>query len=101
MDDAINVRSMGWTRADFARYFQRVIEDRYRQAGLLVKAERLRQGHTHESLAALAGLSVKTVSRAEKGTLHETRGSTYRKLATALNVPITTFTAPLFAEPGD
>lgn len=86
---------MGWTRRDFARYFREVIEERYRRAGLLVKAERLRQGHTQESLAARAGVSVKTVSRVEKGGLHETRGSTYRKLAEALGVPVQRFTAPL------
>lgn len=87
---------MGWTRRDAARYFQGMIEERYRRIGLLVKQERLRQGLTHELLAAKAELSVKTVSRVENGRLHETRPTTYRKLAKALGVPVATFMAPLF-----
>ena len=42
---------------------------------------------THESLAQAAGVSTKTVQRIEDGSGHEHRGTSYRKLATALGVP--------------
>ena len=64
-----------------------MLTNRYVAAGKEVRRLRLRQGLTHESLAALAKVSTKTVQRIENGTGHEHRGSTYRKLAGPLGVP--------------
>lgn len=88
MPTSINVRSMGWTRRDAARYFQEMIEERYRRVGQIVKRERVRRGLTHEDPARLAGTSVKTIQRVEKGISHEHRPSTYRKIAAALEIPL-------------
>lgn len=82
-----NVRPLGWTRRDIAATFQRMLQDRYVEAGKEVRRLRLRQGLTHESLAHAAGVSTKTVQRIEQGSGHEHRGTSYRKIAEALGVP--------------
>lgn len=64
-----------------------MLQDRYVEAGKEVRRLRLRQGLTHESLAQAAGVSTKTVQRIEQGSGHEHRGTSYRKIATALGVP--------------
>ena len=82
-----NVRSLGWTRRDIAATFQRMLQDRYRRAGREIRRLRKARGLSQEELAHRAGMSMKTVSRTENGGDHEHRGSTYRRLAEALNVP--------------
>jgi transcriptional regulator with XRE-family HTH domain len=86
---SIDVQSMGWTRQEFAANFQLMLEERYRRLGAEVRRLRERQGLSQEVLAQRADVSVKTVSRIETGAgAHEHRGSTYRKLAAALDIPV-------------
>lgn len=73
-----------------------MIEDRHREVGRIVLRLRTQQGLSQEALAAEAGVSYKTIARIEKGA-HETRGSTYRKIAAALGIDVTELLSPLVA----
>jgi transcriptional regulator with XRE-family HTH domain len=92
---------MGWTRRDIAATFQRMLQDRYRRAGDEVRRLRLARGLSQEELAHRAGMSTKTVARIEKGSDHEHRGSTYRRLAEALDVPPERLLGIIFSEDDD
>lgn len=98
MTPSSNVQTKGWTRKDFAATFQRLVRERYEEVGREIKRLRVAQGHSQESLAAAAGLSSKTISRIESPPRNgpfETRGSTFRKLASALGVSVAHLRAPL------
>lgn len=89
---------MGWTRRDFAETFQRMLRQRYVEIGKEVTRLREALGYSQEALAAAAGVSTKTISRIESPPAdgpHETRGSTYRKLAPVLGVTVEHLRAPL------
>jgi len=70
--------------------------DSYLEVGKAVRRLRLQHALTQEQLADEAKISAKTVSRVETG--HKTHGSTYRKLARALGVPVKELLAPLLEE---
>lgn len=76
---------MGWTRKSAAVSVLLAMDEHRKQAGARVLQLREARHWTHEDLAHAAGLSVKTVSRFEKGR-NEGRRSTVRKLAKALDV---------------
>jgi transcriptional regulator with XRE-family HTH domain len=76
---------LGWTRKSAGVSVLLAMEEHRRQAGARVLQLREAKRWTHEDLAHAAGLSVKTVSRFEKGR-NEGRRTTIRKLAQALNV---------------
>lgn len=88
---------MGWTRRDFAVTFQRMLRQRYVEIGREVQRLRNNLGYSQEELAHRAGVSYKTISRMETppSDPHETRGSTYRKVAEALGVTVEHLRAPL------
>jgi len=75
-----------------------MLQDRYRRAGDEIRRLRLARGLSQEELAHRAGMSAKTVSRAEDGGGHEHRGSTYRRLAEALEVPPERLLGIIFSE---
>ncbi|WP_344966088.1 BTAD domain-containing putative transcriptional regulator, partial [Crossiella cryophila] len=52
-----------------------------------IRAARLRLGLTEEELAALAGVSVRTVRGVEQGAVRDPRGDTLRRLAAAVGLP--------------
>jgi transcriptional regulator with XRE-family HTH domain len=79
------VRQLGWTRKSAGVSVLLAMEEHRRQAGARVLQLREAKRWTHEDLAHAAGLSVKTVSRFEKGR-NEGRRTTIRKLAQALNI---------------
>lgn len=76
---------MGWTRKSAAVSVLLAMDEHRKQAGARVLQLREARRWTHEDLAHAAGLSVKTVSRFEKGR-NEGRRTTVRKLAQALDV---------------
>jgi transcriptional regulator with XRE-family HTH domain len=76
---------MGWTRKSAGVSVLLAMEEHRRQAGARVLQLREARNWTHEDLAHAAGLSVKTVSRYERGRV-EGRRTTTRKLAEALGV---------------
>jgi len=79
------VRQMGWTRKAAGVSVLLAMEEHRKQAGARVLQLREARRWTHEDLAHAADLSVKTVSRFEKGRV-EGRRDTIRKLAKALDV---------------
>jgi transcriptional regulator with XRE-family HTH domain len=79
------VRQMGWTRKSAGVSVLLAMEEHRKQAGIRVLQLREARRWTHEDLAHAAGVSVKTVSRFEKGRVEGRRG-TVRKIAEALGV---------------
>jgi transcriptional regulator with XRE-family HTH domain len=76
---------MGWTRKSAGVSVLLAMEEHRKQAGIRVLQLREARRWTHEDLAHAAGISVKTVSRFEKGRVEGRRG-TVRKIAEALGV---------------
>lgn len=78
---------MAWTKRSVALTLVAVAEEQRRAAGLRIVQLREARGWSQETLAAEAGVSVKSVSRLENGRL-DARRSTVEKLANALEVPV-------------
>lgn len=86
---------MPWSNAaQVASFLRQVNAERDAEAkriGRLVASLRLQQGWSQETLAHESGVSVSTVSRAERG-VHELEAENVRKLADALKVEPSTLT---------
>lgn len=87
---------MPWsTGAQVATFLRQVAAENDAEAkriGRLVASLRLKQGWSQETLAHESGVSVSTVSRAERG-VHDLEAENVRKLASALGVEPSTLTA--------
>lgn len=75
-----------------------MVEAHYYAIGERIAAARRDRGWTQEDLAYHAGLTVRTISRAENGE-REARGLTLRKIASALTVPVGELIGIMAAQP--
>lgn len=84
---------MGWTRKSAAATILLVTEEQKRAIAVRLAQRMDERGLTNEKVAALAGVSVKTVSRLLNAR-HEPRGGTLEKVAVAVGYTPDEFRGP-------